>query len=97
MVEINEIRQNVQQGGPVTIDEAPPHHLSEENMIALRNLYEAIKTMDLPDIPQLMLLCGVFLEDVGMIRESVDVYGADPRASVSARNVFILRQFDIIV
>ena len=96
MVEINEIRQNVQQGGPVTIDEAP-HHLSEENTIALRNLYEAIKTMDSPDTPQLMLLCGVFLEDVDMIRESVDVYGADPRASVSARNVFILRQFDIIV
>ena len=103
MVEINETRHNnVQQlsttMGLLTMDDPPMNPLSADTVTALRNLYEAIKTMqDLPDTPQLMLLCGVFLEDINMLRESIDVYGADPRASISARNVFILRQFDITI
>ena len=99
MVKINETRHNVQLSttGLVTMDEPPMNPLSADTVTALRNLYEAIKTMDSPDTPQLMLLCGVFLEDINLLRESIDVYGADPRASISARNVFILRQFDITI
>ena len=81
-------------------DQRPPETggLAKRKELALRTLRQAVlQDLDVhEDNPQLLLMVGVLLNDVGLVAEAVETYGADANRTLTQRNLRILRNMQVV-